>query len=369
MTVAPGTTVEVEADGDEIARLAYAELEAEKSGQPLPEPKKKPEPEPKDEQPSETKPSDEAAEPVADEGEPAKEGDSQDTTPKAEDKQDDKPVEPKADAVSEEDIQKHALKHGMTYSDAKDEIVKTRAIVEKYKNDPLEMARALRSTQSAYDKIKAEKDSKPSVDLPMPTLDWAKKETEANRDKILDMYRANHPHRTASMEDEAILEWAAHDLLAWGVNETKAKSETIKKQAADRREKLLASIPKDDVKFIPDVKIILDRTPDSQVADEGYDVSNVVFWAKGQRYNDDVKAAYERGLKAGREAPKIVGELPSGSGSKPAPKVGPSGLNQKQIARAVEMFPPDDGYSTEQAIKEFQEVHKDDLKKNPSFVN
>lgn len=364
-----------ETDGDVLAQQAYAELEAVKSGKPLPEEKK---PAEKEEKPVE-QPSSESPEPSKEaeehKEEQPKEEPTEAKTEEVEAKVEEKKEEPKAEQEKSEDevVQEHAIKHGLTYAEAREDIEKTKAIVEKYKNDPFEMARALRSTQSAYDKVKHQEVKKDQIFRRMDDnqfLSQSRAHFEQNKDKFVGQYRDRFPAKSELMTDDAIID----DLVERSLNDYREYADKqeieLRNKASQRRDQLLSSIKESDRRFLPDVKAVIEKSSDHQILGD-FDINNVVYWAKGQRYDADIKAAEDRGFKRGQEQTKIIGAKTGGDGTNPPKKpVETFGtkLTKAQKDRAVEMYPAEDGYSAEKAYQMFMETFKDKLKENPSYV-
>lgn len=287
-------------------------------------------------------------------------------------KKDEEAPEVKSEEAGEDEIQQYAVKHSMTYAEAKADIEATKSVLKNYKT-PDEIARALRSTQSAYDKLKAQVDQKQKDPVFVRLSDddfimQAREHLSKEAEKHVESFRKRFPAKSELMTDEAIIEELAVNALPNYKQYAERKEGELKTTAAQKREKALASLSEVDKKFIPDVKAVLDKTADSQILREEFDVVDIVHWAKGQRYDADMKASYERGLKAGKENPQVVGLKTTGGGNTTTKKVESSNLNEAQRKRAEEMFPSIDGFSAEDAYKNFREVFADDLKKNPRFI-
>lgn len=375
--------IDQETDSDVIAEQAYAEMEAEKNGTPLPEKKKL---DANDEKPSEEKPSDDAAKPSEEtvkevvEGQeeakpedekPKEEGElNADGTPKAKET-------PKEETPSDAKIiEDYAVKNNLTYGEAKDELASVKALTEKYKNDPVELAKALRSTQSAYDKTKAQLGEKPKEKLFQRLSDEqfiaqarTHLSTAKDKDAQIEAYRERFPNKTENMTDEAIIEEMAEKALVGYKSFADNKESELKQKAVEKRDALLNSIPEADKKFIPDVKAVLLKTRDFSILDPDFDVKDIVNWAKGQRYEADIKDAYARGLKAGKEGAVIVGA--KDVSGKSTVKTGQAQTTwagtEDQKKRAVEMFPTEDTGSEEKSYQLFRETYEEELKKNPKF--
>lgn len=292
---------------------------------------------------------------------------------KPEEKQEEKPEA----EIPEQEINDYAIKHKMTFAEAKADILATKAVLKNYKT-PEEIARALRSTQSEYGKLKAQvekKPAEPAVFTPMSDEQFLAKCTEhlnKEADKHIDTFRQRFPRKSEMMTDEAIIEEIANSELFRYRSWAEQKAGEIKEKAVARKEELLASIPDEDKRWLPDVKAILDKTDTRALMSEGFEIEDLLRHARGEksRYKADIEAAYQRGFKKAQEQATILGEKPSGGGNnKPrvpgsTSSVGWAGT-QEQKERAKEMFPhePD-----EKAYEEFKLTFKDELKKNPRFI-
>ena len=364
-----GNEAVVERDSEEIAAEAYAEQDNADKGI-VTDPKEKLPTHKDDDESGQT---DDKADDQAEGAEDGKgaEGD--------EGKADEEGAEGADDKGKEEDLDKkiteHAEKHRMTYAEAKEDIEKTEEIIKQYKNDPAEMARAMRNKDREYHKLRTEVEKAAKKSEPVfkrmsddQFRDWAKndplKEGSENRQKMVDGYRSKFPARSEAMSDEAIIEEVVERELMIYKEKAGQKEQEIKTSASKRRDEFIASIPEADRRFIPEIKAVLLETPDDVIIRDGFDIKDAMYWAKGKAYDADIKAAEERALKRYRENPEIVGTKGGGS-SKPQTSGKSSGLNdnQKNVARA--MFGAD--YDDDKCFEMFQDTYKDELKKNPKF--
>lgn len=369
---ASGTTIS-ETDGDSLAEAAYAEMD----GREVP---KKKEPPQGDVEPVIEQPAQPEGEPQKKETDAAtqeKEGQEATVEGQAEGdkstaKAEDKPAEQGAlEPIAEEKIQAFAEKNKLTFAQAREELEESQRLLAKYGNDPLELARASRNTQREYDRLKSEQQKPADVATELLSDDQLRAEVKSHAEKnaklIVEKYREQFPKRTESMDDESILEWAQDD----AIKNYKASAGTIieknKKDALERRSTLLATIPAKDSKFMHDVKLILDNTPDRMILNPKYNVKSMLELCKGQRYDADMESAYQRGLKAGKESPKILGTESGSGGAAPRVSVaaGKVTLTQEQKNVAYDQF-PDSAPSSAEAL--WADLYKDDLKKNPKFL-
>lgn len=362
-----------EADIEEI----YKEVDKETAPQDDPDEDQK-EADPAEAKPDEDPNADPEANPEGKEGDPDKqqspdEKDKADLAKKPEDKDGegtDQPEEPTA-----EQIQAWAEKHKLTLDEAKDDLTKTNAVLKNYQ-DPAEIARALRSTQSALDKLKNEQDKATKKASPVferiaedVFLKQDREVIEENRDRIVENYRAKFPNKSDMMTDEAILDEVGAERLKV-YNDWAGKQEVkLRETATAKRDQVLAEIPEEDKRFIPLIKETLLETNDNYLLSDDFEIKHLIYHARGKTYHEDVKAAFERGVKKGKEDPKIIGTKPTGSGpsKRPTTGAGASGWagTPEQKQRAEEMY---SDYGPEEAHKMFCETWKDELRKDRNFV-
>lgn len=352
---------------EQIAEQAYAEIEAEKNGDkpgeskatPDKDAKKKPEPD---------APNDEQAETEKTDGESG-EGN--------EDKADEKPADGESEAEeSGEDRDKkitdYAEKHKMTYAEAKEDVEKTEEILKQYKNDPAEMARAMRNKDREYHKLRSEAEKAAAKKEPVfqrmtddQFIEFAKAEL-GKKPEFIEKYRAKFPARSESMSDEAIIEEIADRELAIYHDKATEKETEIKTTAARLRDEMISSLPESDRRFIPDVKALMEKIGDNDlIRNEGI-IQDALKMVKGARYDADIKAAEERGFKRAKEGAQIVGVKASAEGSKGAKPKGGVVLNDRQKSKAEDMY--GHTYSPEECHRLYKETFEDELKKDPKFV-
>jgi hypothetical protein len=366
-------------DNEELGKAAYAEIEAEKEGDKPGEPeatpakdaKKKPEPDASDDEPAEGGEKD---------GEPAEGKDKADDKPadKADDDKsgEDEPAPEEGDHLAvDKKITEYAEKHKMTYAEAKEDIEKTGEILKQYKNDPAEMARAMRNKDREYHKLKADQEKAAAKKEPLfrrmsdeQFIGWAKAEV-AKKPEFVEKFREKFPARSESMSDEAIIEEIVDRELTVYHEKATEKENEIKSAASKRRDDLVVAIPEADRRFIPEVKALLQNISDADLLNSDDIVKDALLMAKGKTYDSDIKAAEERGFKRAKEGAQIVGVKPSASGSAPVKGKTSVTLNAKQKERAEQMFGNMAGVDgPEDCYKAYREAFEDELKKDPKFV-
>lgn len=357
-----------EADGDQLAAEAYAEMDAEKSGVPLPKKEEKPVEDLK----PETDGTEQADDINSQEVEQTAEGEA---TPETEADLGAETDKPKEEEQSDDDkITAHAQKHGMTYAEAKEDIEKTRKIIEQFKNDPAEMARAIRNKDREFDKLKSETEKKlsqkPKVFQKMTEDQFRQAAGEIirkNAEKYLQEYRDRYPAKSEIMSDEAIIEEVIdREWMGYQAYADKQES-TLKTEAKKLRDDFIANVS--DKRFIPEVKAMLEQIDDRDILSEDWDPQYLVHIAKGKMFDEEIKAAEERGYKRGKEETKILGIKTGGGTQKPSGASSASfGLNAEQKRRAEEMFSFEDGYLPEESHKLFRETYAQELAKDKNFV-
>lgn len=353
---------QVEDDIDPLALEAYAEQDAEgedpikkkieESQQETEEPESEPQEEPEEE-----------AEPTEEEEEKPEE-------------EPEKPEEAEEEPEKSEDevIRQIAIDESLTVEEAKSQHEARKNILEKYKNDPNQMAKALQSTQSAYDKTRTELEkikSQPDVEDIEQTIanDEAKipAYVQSKQDELIEQYKAKYPRKTENMSDELILEEVTEVVRQNYRRHAEKKIGEIKDQATRRRDELLTGLNEKDREFLPEVKAILNDTPDTQVLHKSFDIMDLVYHARGQKYTPEyIEQIKKEAAAKGQEEAKIIGEkVPESKGSAPIKKVGSTSLTEKQKERAQEMFPDK---SLEVAIADYKDVFAADLKKDPKYL-
>lgn len=351
----------VERDADEVAAEAYAEMD--KAEKDYSEDTQDPSTPKKDDEKS-GQPDDSTDDP----------SDGADKDGEGADAKDEKAGE-EGQVDKDKQITEHAEKHKLTYAEAKEDIEKTEEIIKQYKNDPAEMARAMRNKDREYSKLRSEAEKAKEKKAPVfqrmsddQFRDWAKnqplKEGSENREKMVDGYRAKFPARSEAMSDEAIIEEIVERELMIYNEKAGMKEKEIKDTASSKRNELIASIAEADRRFIPDLKALLLETDDAAVITSGDTlIQDALYLVKGKAYDADIKAAEERAMKRLKENPEIIGTK-GGASSAPAGQRS-TGLTQAQKDRAIEMYGTDN--PDEKCFEMFKDSYKDELKKNPKF--
>lgn len=261
-----------------------------------------------------------------------------------------KPAEANPDPAKEEAyLAAYANKHAIPIEAAKEEIARNKAILEKYKNDPMEVAKAYHLSQVEFNKLKAESQKQAQTADPVIQQIMANPKgyvenfVKVNSAKLIEEFRRDNPAKSRDMDDEQITE----ELRDRGLGILQARMTTyqsdLKINASRKREEFLSSIPEADRSFIPEIRTVLDKLPDHQVAAPNFEFKDLIRWAKGGADIDKVKRAeFDRGYKAGLEKAKILGEVgqPSPAGKakqRPSAQAG-NDMTAYQKDQARQMF-------------------------------
>lgn len=362
-----------DAQFDSIAEQAIKELEAERDGKPIEEADDEVVIDDKAKELEETKAKEEADKKAAE--------DKQKLDQEAVDKTNKEKQESEAKAKAEQEkkpsededklVRDYALKHDLTIDEAKEDFAKNKALLQRFKS-PEEMARAMRQIQSERDKLSAEREKvakQPAISQEnfREQLD---SHIEQNREKILANYKKQFPAKYDSLPEEAIIEEVKDKILSGFEQHVANQQLEIKAQASNKRDEILADLKESEPDFYPDIKAIIVKTSDNHLLSEGFDVKDIVRWAKGGRYNDDVKAAEERGYRRGKEEAVVIGEVAQTTSKSTTPAKTTDGtgkLSDEQKERALQMF--DSLYESEdEKFKAYAETFSEQLKKNPKYI-
>lgn len=229
-------------------------------------------------------------------------------------------------------IEAYATEKGISVEEAREEFDSATRIAEKYKNDPVETARAALHLQRENARLQSElKNRKEAEQMPQITTELIDKQIKANKfivtmkdntrraftkDDIVEEYRKENPDETEEMEDETVYKVA---LKAIKNNMEKDIEDRKKGQITEAKEKrleLLNGLPEGDKKFLKDIKDVLDKQPDSHVLKEGFSLNDIVYWAKGKVYDRDLKEFGEAEFKRGQEQAKVLGIKSPSTGAK-----------------------------------------------------
>ncbi|GAG37524.1 unnamed protein product, partial [marine sediment metagenome] len=215
----------------------------------------------------------------------------------------------KARQESEKAVKAYAAENKISEEQAKEELESIDKIEEKYGKEPKKLAKATLHIQRLFTKTNEElKDLQARLSAPQLTTDLVvesikegnfsfangKKATEA---EVIAAYKEKYTDLTEDMEDEKVLKMAAKEIKEAMENRQKASLTALTGKAREKKDKLLSTLPESDKKFLPEIKPILEKTPDRQVMQGDFDLGDLILWAKGKGYDADVKKAEEDGFK------------------------------------------------------------------------
>lgn len=258
------------------------------------------------------------------------------------------PVEAKKDTAQQEDayITEYAKSSGLSVDDAKEEVGKLRAISAKYGNDPVKLAKAYREVQSAYDKQKvtASSNVNPAVAaIAANPRSYVIGEVKKNAQKLIEEFRSENPARTRDMDDEQVTEEIVERGTLAIKHQIRDYEIQLKKDASNKRDEFIKSIPEADRRYLPEIKPVLEQLPDYQIIGKDFRFEDLVSWAKGKSVDRLVKEAEDRVRKEyENKDKKIVGEIsksPQTTKVKQAVETSKgAGLSKWQKDQALQMF-------------------------------
>lgn len=257
----------------------------------------------------------------------------------------------------------------LTEAEAKEVLEKDKAVVKKFDGEPYKLARgyrdiqsratkaeeALKHTQGLMEQHQIEAAANAKITIPVVKgLIANGKITDGKggfltEGQVIAATKEAHPSQTKDKEDEEIIEFAAEkirDSYLKGQDVIKADRKT---KASTKRDELLAKLPEDAKDFETEIKGEVAKFSDAQILSPSFDLTDVIRWAKGNKYDvlkvDQEKFGQERydaGLKKGQEEAKALGER------QPGPKIKGKGkqhassltreLNQREQTRALDMY-------------------------------
>ncbi len=258
------------------------------------------------------------------------------------------PVEAKKDTVDQEDayITEYAKKQGLSKEDAKAEVDSLRAISKKYGDDPVKIAKAYREVQSAYDKQKVQASSNvnPAVAaIAANPRSYVTGEVKKNSQKLIEEFRNENPARSRDMDDEQIEEMVIERGTMAIKEQIRGYEIQLKKEAINKRDEFIKSIPEADRRYTSDIKNILEQLPDYQVVGPTFRFEDLVTYARGKDVDKLIKEAEERVHKQyAVKDRKIVGEIaktPQTTKVKQTPEQSKSnGMSKWDKDQALQMY-------------------------------
>lgn len=262
-------------------------------------------------------------------------------------------------------IKKYAEQNSISEEQAAEEVESNKAILKKYKDDPIELAKAYRSLQSTYDKqklsdIQSQQARMVNEIIIDPRAFVAKAELE-NSSKWIEEYRKTYPAKSELMTDAAIVEECRQIALNQVNGQISEYQVRLKSDANTRRQELIKSIPESDRSFSTEIGQVLAKFPDSQIVSQDFAFKDLVRWARGSETSIKklVKEAEERGYKMAQEG-KILGEkfiAKTPSITKPKPRDGTSSVVQLSE------------YEKRQAREKFSSAYDNDEDRYTAYID
>ena len=276
----------------------------------------------------------------------------------------------------QEEIKSYAKEKEISEEKAKEIYEHADKIIEKY-SDNRKLAIAYYHLQAlegnAQNELKTLKNqlSQPKIEL---TIENIVKQIEAGklqqkgksitREEAIEAYRRENADIAEPLEDDAVLKLMAKDIKDKLENSREKTVANMAIQAKDKRMELLNSLAEADKKFIPDIKTLIDKMPDTHILSDNFSMNDIVRWAKGgvdlKKLEDD---SYKKGYEKGKEEGKILGvKQPPAPKSDNKSKPKTRTLTEAEKRRALEMF---DGIKAkdEDKFKWFIEIEEDRKKK------
>lgn len=274
----------------------------------------------------------------------------------------------------------------ITEEQAKEVLAKDKGTVEKYEGNTLKIARGYRHAQSLA--AKTEKELKHTQDQLQQTREYLKGQLESQKPKIeeikkqiiegkligsdkkaiseaeiIEGCKGKYPSLTKNMDDEAVVEFAAGKIIE-GIEKSYelSKQERVQ-QASERRAELLSTLPEDAKEFQEPIKQLLDKTPDISVISPTFNLSDMIQWAKGAKYDEmkgKIAEARAEGIKIGEENAKALGEKTSTDKGGKAPvktKKLLRELNDAEKERALNMYESATSLTEEQKFTKYIELY------------
>jgi len=209
-------------------------------------------------------------------------------------------------------------------------------VVEKYKGDPKQLAKANLHIQRLFTKtsedLKTLQNAPPSLPeekVSLEKLTGAIREgkllredgkTAVSEEEVVTAFREDNQDLVEGVEDEVVLKMAVKEMHQGFLKKQKDAAVQMSSEAKEKRATLLNSLSEEDQKFVSDIKPVLENVPDSLIMSEGYTLEDLVLYAYGKHYKEDMKAAIEAAEKKGAENAKILGKKPIIGSGKPHTK-------------------------------------------------
>jgi hypothetical protein len=260
----------------------------------------------------------------------------------------------------EDEVRTYAKEHNLSEDEVVAEMDTSKKILEKHAGNALKTARALLYLQKAYSKTSNElKELKELADAPqeipatyikniIESGNLVIKGERLTKERVVSLYRADNPKVAEMLDDDQVLELASQKIADVNAGNINAKKIDITEKAKTKRIELLSKLSERGKKYLPEIKNIVDIINDRAITNDGFNIAEIENMVIGSKVADIERAAYERGVKEGKEKARIV-RIPVGgtSGAKVASHTTISDADRKL---AMRMY---GDMSEEEAIRNF----------------
>ena len=236
-------------------------------------------------------------------------------------------VKPEEEVDIETEIDNYAKEKEISTEEAKEVIEGRNVVSKKYGDNPKKLAHALRSMQVQFTKEKEahvgtakaldQASLKVMLNSKIKPEETLKKPdgTKLTRDECIEAYRESYPDLTDDKEDGEVYDLQRQHILRHMNHIQKESQERVKSDAKSKRVDLMANLPKEAEQYKDSIKKMLDTFPDGAVAQEGFDLEEIILVHKGKDSDKREREAEKRGYKRGLEKKKIIGDLRRPAGS------------------------------------------------------
>ena len=259
---------------------------------------------------------------------------------------DEKKATEEAEKVAKEDFEKNVLiymdENSISEKQAREELEHIGKIQEKYAKDPVKMGKALLNLNRAFSESQSR--LKEFTEAPKEgelVINGKKLSVEESREKMVEMYRTAYPKVTEDLDDDKVHELAVSEYKKEYARFMEKQGTEIKAKASTARDEFLKSLKDEDKPFLKDIKVLLDRTADTEIFAKDFDFSDYVYWARGKNFHKVLKEREDAAYKRGLEQKKILGAKPDGTGAEPKGSAKPGktvSLTENEKERALAMY-------------------------------
>lgn len=287
------------------------------------------------------------------EEQPAKEQpqteEEQPATEESEDKG--KSAKPSLDEI----VRKYAEDNGITVEEAKADFEANDGILRKYADDPTtfpyKLAKAYRNQQQEHTKARQHQQEANANAFAQQIIadpkGFVNRAIEKHKSQLIADFRRDNPETSVLLSDGAIVETLRNQGMANLQVEIQKYNANLSTNASKKRDNLMSTLRKEDAPFTSEIRGMLYKLPDQQVADPTFNFKDLVRWAKGDDIviNKMIKEAEDRGYKKAKaETTNILGSQATRGASvikpikKSSSQSASSNLSSFQKTRAIEMF-------------------------------